>query len=172
MTALLNLSQTGQSHTIISKWATPEYESQLLLEAHPPFNGKRPQPLLWASLWAKLVKITVSTILNCLQYCIILWYVIYHCGHGGVKRWLVAHGDYSDTSNYQTKIHVIFQDIFIIVRSIWKQLCIYFSIPLRIPNGVLWNAKFRWNPVWETMLYSAFPQVLFLASVIYFFWSL
>jgi hypothetical protein len=58
-----------------------------------------------------------------------------------IKRWLLAHGDYSNISNCRTKILVIFRGLFIIFLRHFKIViyCIYFTISRGTTNGVLWN---------------------------------
>ena len=59
-----------------------------------------------------------------------------------------AHGDYSNISNYQTKIHAIFRCIFIIFFSVFlKERRIYSTISLGTPNSFLWNPEVPRNCV-------------------------
>ena len=59
-------------------------------------------------------------------------------------------------------LHDISRYIYNFFCCISKQLCIYSTISLWTPNGVLWNPKVPRNPEWETLHYwhrTCSPQV-------------
>ena len=60
---------------------------------------------------------------------------------------LLPHWDYSNISNYQTKILAIFRGIFIIFLQYFKIVLYYSTISLRTPNNVPRNS------VWETLIH-------------------
>lgn len=67
------------------------------------------------------------------------------------NRQLAAHGDYSSSDNFRTKLFATFSGIFGIIPWISKYSFIYYMISCRTPKGVLWDPRAPSNTYWDTL---------------------